>query len=83
MYQFSAIMVGIALLSGVVGTTFYYRGIHGTPASQATIFELSFPLTGVLLDIFVTHKMPDIIQIIAGVLLIGSMVAIARGQKKL
>lgn len=74
-------MVGIALLSGVIGTTLYYRGIHDTPASQATIFELSFPLTGFLLDIFVTHKVPDSIQIIAGILLIAVMVTIARGQR--
>jgi len=58
------IMIGIALLSGVVGTTLYYRGIRHTMASQATIFELSFPLTGFLLDIFYTHKTPDILQVL-------------------
>lgn len=64
LYRFSLIMVGIALLSGVIGTTLYYRGIHHTLASQATIFELSFPLTGFLLDIFHMHKIPDIFQIV-------------------
>ncbi len=76
--QFSMIMVGIALLSGVVGTTLYYRGIHHTPASQATIFELSFPLTGFLLDIFHMHKTPDIFQIFWSIALIIVMLAIAR-----
>ena len=75
------IMVGIALLSGVIGTTLYYRGIQFTPASQATIFELSFPLTGFLLDIFYTHKTPDLWQIIAGIILIIIMIIIARRQK--
>ena len=77
------IMVGIALLSGVIGTTAYYRGIEFTPASQATIFELSFPLTGLLLDIFYTHKTPDLWQIVAGIILVIIMITIARGQKQI
>lgn len=81
--QFSLIMISIALLSWVVGTTFYYRGIRNTPATQATIFELSFPLTGFLLDIFHMNKVPDRFQILWGILLIFIMVAIAKSTKKI
>ncbi len=81
-YTFSLIMVGIALLSGVIGTTLYYRGIHHTLASKATIFELSFPLTGFLLDIFHVHKSPDIFQIVWGLALIIIMVTIAKEKQQ-
>lgn len=78
LYQFSLVMVGIALLSGVIGTTLYYRGIRHTLASQATIFELSFPVTGFFLDIFLMHKTPDILQISWGIALILIMLTIAK-----
>jgi drug/metabolite transporter (DMT)-like permease len=77
-YQFSVTIVGIALLSGVIGTTFYYRGIRHTLAAKATIFELSFPLTGFLLDIFYRQKAPDIYQIIWGIALIFIMMTLVR-----
>lgn len=75
-------MVGIALLSGVIGTTLYYRGIRHTPATQGTIFELSFPLTGFLLDIFHMHKTPDMLQILGGIALVLIMLMIARKKSQ-
>jgi drug/metabolite transporter (DMT)-like permease len=62
--QFFLIVTGIALLSGVLGTTMYYRGIKHIPAVQASIFELSFPLTGFLLDVFIQNKIPDQFQMV-------------------
>lgn len=71
----------IALLSGVLGTTMYYRGIKHTHATQASIFELAFPITGFIIDIFVQHKTPDTLQIAGGIFLVIVMIFVARTKK--
>lgn len=77
-----SIIAGVALLSGVLGTTMYYRGIKHVHATQASIFELAFPITGFIIDIFVQHKTPDTFQIIGGVFLVVVMIFVARTKKK-
>lgn len=80
-WQFLLIVTGIALLSGVLGTTMYYRGIKHTHATQASIYELAFPITGFIIDIFVQHKTPDSFQITGGIFLIIVMIFVARTKK--
>lgn len=79
--QFLLIVAGVALLSGVLGTTMYYRGIKHTHATRASIFELAFPITGFAIDIFVQNKTPDVFQIIGGIFLIVVMIFVARTKK--
>ncbi len=79
--QFLLVVTGIALLSGVLGTTMYYRGIKNTPATQASIFELAFPITGFIIDIFVQHTAPDTVQILGGICLIIVMIFVARTKR--
>lgn len=79
--QFLLIVTGVALLSGVLWTTMYYRGIKHTHATQASIFELAFPVTGFIIDIFVQHKTPDIFQIFGGIFLVVVMIFVARTKK--
>lgn len=59
----------------------YYRGIKHTPATSASLFELSFPLTGFLIDIFLLSETPDIfdvsLKIIGGIAVIVVMAIIA------
>jgi drug/metabolite transporter (DMT)-like permease len=43
---------GLALLPGLVAMLLYYRGLSSTPASMATLAELAFPITGVLVNVF-------------------------------
>lgn len=45
----------IALLPDLAGMTLYYRGLKGTPASAATLAELCYPLTSLLLGVAVLH----------------------------
>jgi drug/metabolite transporter (DMT)-like permease len=75
------LIVWVALLSWVLGTTMYYRGIRHTDATRASIFELAFPITGFIIDIFVQHKTPDTFQIAGGVFLIIVMIFVARTKK--
>lgn len=75
------LIASVALLSGVLGTTMYYRGIKHTTATRASIFELAFPITGFLIDIFVANKTPDTLQIVGGIALIIVMIFVARTKK--
>ncbi len=42
-------LVALALVPGLAGLLIYYRGLRTTPASAATIAELTFPLTAIAL----------------------------------
>jgi drug/metabolite transporter (DMT)-like permease len=42
-------LVALALIPGLAGLLLYYRGLRSTPASAATIAELTFPLTAIVL----------------------------------
>ncbi len=79
--QFLLIVSGVALLSWVLGTTMYYRGIRHTEATRASIFELAFPITRFVIDIFIQHQTPDIFQILGGVFLILVMILVARTKQ--
>ena len=45
--------IGLALIPGLIAMLLYYRGLASTPASIATLAELAFPITGVLINMFV------------------------------
>ena len=42
----------LALVPGLIGLLLYYRGLASTPASLATLAELAFPITGVLVNLY-------------------------------
>jgi drug/metabolite transporter (DMT)-like permease len=44
--------LGLALLPGGLGLLLYYRGLASTPATLATVAELAFPITGVLVNLY-------------------------------
>lgn len=44
--------LGVALVPGLIAMLLYYRGLASTPASMATLAELAFPITGVLVNLF-------------------------------
>src|ERR687887_1183886 len=44
--------LGIALVPGLIPMLLYYRGLASTPASIATLAELAFPITGVLVNLY-------------------------------
>ncbi len=46
-------LVALALVPGLAGLLLYYRGLRTTPASAATIAELTFPLTAIALGALV------------------------------
>lgn len=45
----------IVLLPDLAGMGLYYLGLRGTPASVATLAELCYPLTSLLIGLFIQH----------------------------
>lgn len=43
-------LVGLALIPGLLALSLYYRGLRTTPASAATLAELAFPLSAILVN---------------------------------
>lgn len=52
-------LVALALIPGLAAIAIYYRGLSGTPASAATLAELAFPLTAILIGWAVFDTVPD------------------------
>lgn len=44
-------LLALAVVPGLIAVSLYYRGLRQTPASTATLAELSFPLTAVVLGV--------------------------------
>jgi drug/metabolite transporter (DMT)-like permease len=45
------LIVVLAAVPGLLALTLYYRGLHRTPASRATLAELAFPLTAAAIGV--------------------------------
>ncbi len=70
--------LGIALVPGLFPMLLYYRGLASTPASLATLAELAFPITGILVNLYLVTP-PQTVSSwqLAGILiLIGSLIAL-------
>ena len=63
-YQFAdaPLYLGLALLPGLFAMLLYYRGLASTPAAMATVAELAFPITGVLVNLFLVTPRQSITQ---------------------
>jgi drug/metabolite transporter (DMT)-like permease len=66
-------LLATALLSGLLGLLLYYRGLRDTPAAVATLCELSFPITAVLLNIIVLGVGVSAAQVLGIALLWGAL----------
>lgn len=60
----------LALLSGLLGMTFYYKGLSRIKAHQATIAELFFPLIAVIINWIALDKPLSLLQLTGGLILI-------------
>jgi len=50
------------IVPGLLSLLMYYRGLNGVKASHATIAELAFPATGLLLNWLILHQTIDLGQ---------------------
>ncbi len=72
------IFLMITLVIGAPGIFLYYYGLKHIKASVATIAELAFPLSAVLLEFLVHHKILNIVQWIGVAVLFFSMLKVTR-----
>lgn len=75
-----ATLTVIALSTGGVAILIYYWGLRRITASRATILELAFPLTAVLLDYFVHGSVLDFGRWAGALLILFSIIMISRDQ---
>ncbi|WP_064611088.1 DMT family transporter [Streptobacillus moniliformis] len=58
----------------LIASNLYYKGLQKTKAIYSTVSELSFPLTSVFIDMFILGNVLDPIRILAGSVLLLSIV---------
>jgi drug/metabolite transporter (DMT)-like permease len=70
--------LGIALIPGLFPMLLYYRGLASTPASLATIAELAFPITGVIVNLLFVTPSQSLTgwQAVGIAVLVGAIVAL-------
>lgn len=71
----------IVLSTGTVALFIYYYGLKHVLATHATIYELFWPLSAVLIDIFVRGRTLTAGQLLGGALLIGASLFLSRQQQ--
>jgi drug/metabolite transporter (DMT)-like permease len=71
-------LVIIVMSTGAVALFIYYYGLKHLPASHSTLYELTWPLSAVILDWVIHGHMLGFAQIIGAVLLLGSMILLTR-----
>ena len=62
-------LVALALVPGLLSLLVYYRGLRGTPASAATLGELAFPLTALLVGFVALHDVLTVTQWVGAAML--------------
>lgn len=80
-------LILLALIPGLAALLIYYRGLSTTPASSATLAELAFPLTAILIGWSVFDTVPTGTQWLGIIVLSATIVfmsrAAARGREAL
>jgi drug/metabolite transporter (DMT)-like permease len=65
--------LAVALLPGLIAMLLYYRGLASTPASIATLAEMAFPITGLVINYLYFHQPLTSWQLTGIVILWGSL----------
>jgi len=76
-YQWMIFLI-IAFTTGGAAIFLYYYGLKKITASVATICELAFPLTAVVLEYFIHKNILNPVQWIGVVVLIFSIIKVSR-----
>jgi drug/metabolite transporter (DMT)-like permease len=71
-------LIGMVLLSGLLGMYLYYRGLATTPARYATIAELFFPVAAVIINWIAFDVELTKWQFVGAGLLIGGTLMLSR-----
>jgi len=72
----------LALIPGLAALSIYYRGLARTPASIATLAELAFPLTAILIGWSVFDTVPTATQWVGIFILTATIIAMSRAAQQ-
>ena len=75
-------LFALALVPGLAALMIYYQGLARTPASSATLAELAFPLTAILIGWLVFEVTPTTTQWIGIFTLMATIVAMSRAATR-
>ena len=75
-------LLALALVPGLVALMIYYQGLARTPASSATLAELAFPLTAILIGWLVFDATPNTTQWIGIITLTTTIVTMSRAATR-
>jgi DME family drug/metabolite transporter len=79
--EFGAVLL-LSLIPGLAALTIYYKGLSSTPASSATLAELAFPLTAILIGWSVFDSVPTATQWLGIVTLSVTIVVMSRAAQR-
>lgn len=79
--DFGAVVL-LSLIPGLAALTIYYKGLSTTPASSATLAELAFPLTAILIGWAVFDSIPTVSQWVGIVTLSATIVVMSRAAQR-
>jgi DME family drug/metabolite transporter len=66
-------LILLAVISGLLGMTLYYRGLRRTPASIATFAELAFPASALVINYVVIGATITALQLLGFFVLWGTI----------
>jgi drug/metabolite transporter (DMT)-like permease len=75
-------LLALSLIPGLAALAIYYRGLSGTPASAATLAELTFPLVAILIGWSVFDTVPTETQWLGIFVLAGTIVVMSRVARR-
>lgn len=75
-------LVGLALIPGLAALAIYYRGLSGTPASAATLAEMAFPLTAIIIGWSVFDTVLSDTQWVGIIVLAVTIVGLGRAGRR-
>jgi drug/metabolite transporter (DMT)-like permease len=73
-------VAGLAFLPGFVAIMVYYRGLGSTPASAATLAELAFPVSALLLNWLILDRALAAGQLVGAVILVTTIAVMGLAQ---
>lgn len=72
----------LALIPGLIAILIYYRGLSGTPATAATLGELAFPLTAILVNYLAFGEVLTLTQWTGVVVLIAAVTGMSLASRR-
>jgi DME family drug/metabolite transporter len=75
-------LIGLALIPGLIALLLYYRGLRWTPAATATLAELAFPATALIVNAVAFGTVPSATQLVGAALLAGTVVALGVADRR-